>query len=59
VALMATVGWQFGRAALINVAAIVLALVSALLVFRFKVNSAWLVLGGALAGILLQILGRI
>jgi chromate transporter len=59
VALMATVGWQFARAGLVNVPAAVLALVSALLVFRFKVNSAWLVLGGAAAGILLQILGRI
>jgi hypothetical protein len=30
--------------------------VSLVLVFRFRVNSAWLVLGGALAGILLQVL---
>jgi len=59
VALMAIVGWQFARAALVNVPAILLALISALLVFRFKVNSAWLVLGGAVAGILLQIVGRI
>src|SRR6202142_2000971 len=59
VALMAFVGWQFGRAALVNVPTIGLAAVSAVLVFRFKVNSAWLVLGGALAGMLLQILGKI
>jgi chromate transporter len=59
VALMATVGWQFARAALVNVPAIVLLLASLLLVFRYKVNSAWLVLGGAIAGILLQALGRI
>jgi chromate transporter len=59
VTLMAVVGWQFARAALVNVPAIALALVSALLVFRFKVNSAWLVLGGVLAGILLQTLGRL
>jgi hypothetical protein len=26
------------------------------LVFRYKVNSAWMVLGGALVGILLQLL---
>jgi len=56
VALMAYVGWQFTRAALVNIPAIVLALVSALLVFRYKVNSAWLVLGGAIAGTLLQVL---
>jgi chromate transporter len=58
VALMATVSWQFGRAALVNVPAIVLGLASLLLVIRYKVNSAWLVLGGAIAGILLQTIGR-
>lgn len=59
VALMATVSWQFARAALVNVPAIVLCLVSLILVFRYKVNSAWIVLGGAIAGILLAALGRI
>ncbi|HKM80781.1 MAG TPA: chromate efflux transporter [Candidatus Acidoferrum sp.] len=59
VALMAFVGWQFARASLVNVPAIVLALASAVLVFRYKVNSAWLVLGGALAGIVLHALGII
>jgi chromate transporter len=59
VALMGFVGWQFARAALVNIPAIVLVLASALLVLRFKVNSAWVVLGGAIAGILLQALGRI
>lgn len=59
VALMGYVGWQFTRAALVNVPATVLALVSALLVFRYKVNSAWLVLAGAIAGILLQVLRAI
>jgi chromate transporter len=55
VALMGFVGWQFARAALVNLPAIVLALLSLVLVFRYKVNSAWLVLGGAIAGILLQL----
>jgi len=59
VALMGFVGWQFARAALVSLPAIILALISLVLVFRYKVNSAWLVLGGAAAGILLQILGRI
>lgn len=58
VALMAFVGWQFGRAALVNLPAIILAVVSAVLVFRYKVNSTWLVLGGAAAGICLRVLGR-
>jgi chromate transporter len=59
VALMATVSWQFARAALVNVPAIVLCLVSLILAFRYKVNSAWIVLGGAIAGILLAALGTI
>ena len=59
VALMAFVGWQFARASLINVPGAVLAIVSAVLVFRYKINSAWLVLGGAIAGILLHALGII
>jgi chromate transporter len=54
VALMGYVGFQFAHAALVNLPAVVLALASALLVFRYKVNSTWLVLGGAVAGILLQ-----
>ncbi|HKM83857.1 MAG TPA: chromate efflux transporter [Candidatus Acidoferrum sp.] len=56
VALMAFVGWQFARASLVNVPAVILAIVSAVLVFRYKINSAWLVLGGAIAGILLHVL---
>jgi chromate transporter len=51
-ALMAVVTWQLGRAALVDAVTILLALVSALLLFRFRVNSAWLVMGGALIGFL-------
>jgi chromate transporter len=57
VALMAYVGWQFGRAALVNIPAIALAAVAAILVFRYKLNSTWLVLGGATAGIAMRFLG--
>jgi chromate transporter len=57
VALMAFVGWQFGRAALTNVPAAILATLSAVLVIRYKVNSTRLVLGGAAAGILLRWMG--
>ena len=57
VALMALVGWQFARAAIVNVPAIVLMIVSAVLGFWYKVNSAWLVLGGAIAGIALHGMG--
>lgn len=52
-ALMATVTWQLGRAALVDAWTVGLALLSAVLLLRFRLNSAWLVLGGSLAGILL------
>jgi chromate transporter len=51
-ALMAVVTWQLGRAALVDGVTVLLALVSALLLFRFRINSAWLVTGGALIGFL-------
>jgi chromate transporter len=57
VALMAFVGWQFGRAALVNIPAVILAVLSVALVFRYKVNSTWLVLGGAAAGMVFRVLG--
>ena len=57
VALMAFVGYQFGRAALVNIPAVILAVLSTVLVFRYKVNSSWLVLGGAASGILLRLMG--
>ena len=56
VALMAFVGWQFARASLVNAPAVILAIASAVLVFRYKINSAWLVLGGAIAGVVLHAL---
>ena len=59
IALMAFVGGQFGRAALVNIPAVILAALSVLLVFRYKVNSTWLVLGGAGSGILLRLMGWI
>ena len=58
VALMAEVSWQFARAATNNLPAICLCLLSLFLVFRYKINSAWLVLGGAAAGILLHVLAH-
>ena len=59
VALMALVAYQFARAALINLPVITIAVVSALLVFCYKLNSTWLVLGGAVLGILLRTLGKV
>ncbi len=53
-ALMVTVTWHLGRAALTDPLSIGLALASAVLLLRFRVNSAWLVLGGAIAGYLVK-----
>jgi chromate transporter len=51
-ALMAVVTAQLGRAALVDPLTVALAAVSALLLVRWRVNSAWLVLGGAGVGLL-------
>lgn len=50
--LMAAVTWQLGRAALVDFPALAIGLVSAGLLFRFRVNPTWLVAGGAMAGLL-------
>jgi chromate transporter len=55
--LMAVVTWQLGESALVDTVTSVLAILSAIAVFRFKVNSAWLILGGALVGWLAGSLG--
>jgi chromate transporter len=54
-ALMAVVTWQLGRAALVDFSTVAIALISALLLIRFRVNSAWLVLGGAALGVLTRL----
>jgi len=48
--LMAGVTYTLGRAALVDWLTITLAIVSAIAVFRFKINSAWLVLAGGAIG---------
>ncbi len=49
-ALMAVVGVQLERSALIDVPTILLAIASGVALLRWRVNSAWLVLGGGLIG---------
>ncbi len=50
-ALMATVTWHLGRSALTDLLTVVIAGSSALLLLKFRLNSAWLVLAGALVGV--------
>jgi chromate transporter len=54
--LMATVTLQLGRAALVDWVTVSLGLVATVLVFRLRVNSAWLVLGGGLIGLAVHLL---
>jgi chromate transporter len=49
-ALMAAVTIQLGRAAIIDVPSACLAAVGAIVLLRYKLNSAWLMLGGAVVG---------
>ena len=53
--LMAVVSYTLGRAALVDWLTVMLALLSAIAVFRFKVNSVWLVLAGGVLGLLLRL----
>jgi len=53
-ALMAVVTWQLGHSAVVDVTSLVLAVASAIVLFRFRVNSAWIVLGGALVGLIFR-----
>jgi chromate transporter len=51
VGLMLAVTWELGRAAIIDWLTVALALVAAVLLVRFKINSTWLIAGGAIAGL--------
>jgi chromate transporter len=55
--LMAAVTWQLGRASLVDPTTVVLAVLALAVLIRFKLNSAWLVLAGAAAGLLSMLLG--
>jgi chromate transporter len=55
--LMAAVTIQLGAATVTDIFTITIALIAAILLFRFRVNSTWLIGGGAAAGIAKGILG--
>jgi chromate transporter len=55
-ALMVEVTWQLGRAAIVDPITLLLAVASAVLLLWFRLNSAWLVLGGATAGVIASML---
>jgi len=49
--LMAGVTWQLGKASLIDPLTVVLSIITLILLLRFKINSTWLIAGGALMGL--------
>ena len=49
-ALMAAVTWDLGRAALIDPVTVAIAVVSAALLIRYRLNAVWLIFGGAAIG---------
>ncbi len=54
--LMAAVTWQLAQSALVDVLTAIVAVVSFLMVFRFRVNSTWIILGGASVGVIAHLL---
>jgi chromate transporter len=55
-ALMAAVSWQLGRASVFDFVTAVLGVASLIALMRFRLSSAWLVLLGALIGVILSAL---
>ncbi len=55
IGLMAAVAWLLGRDAIIDPLTAALAIAAAVLLIRFRVNSAWLVLGGGVLGLVVQL----
>jgi chromate transporter len=53
-ALMAVVTWQLAGSALRDLPTLLIALTSAVLLLRYRVNATWLVLGGAVLGYLMS-----
>jgi chromate transporter len=54
VALLASVTWQLARSAIIDPVTALVAGAGALLLLRFRLNSAWLVVGGGCVGMLVR-----
>ena len=50
-ALMSVVTWMLARSAVVDVTTALVAIVSAVLLFRYRVNATWLVAGGAIVGV--------
>ena len=58
IGLMLAVTWQLGRSAVVDWPSAGLALVAAVLLLRWRINSVWLIAGGAAVGAVVRWLGR-
>lgn len=56
--LMAAVAWQLGVSSLVDPLTVGLAITAAALLIRYRANSAWLIVGGAAAGLVTGVLTR-
>jgi chromate transporter len=56
-ALMTVVTWRLGRDAIIDLPTALATIASAVLLMRFRLNSLWLVLGGAIIGLMVHLTG--
>jgi chromate transporter len=54
-ALMAVVAWQLGRAAIVDWLAALIFVASAVALLRFRLNSAWLIGGAGLIGLMVKV----
>jgi chromate transporter len=54
--LMAAVTVELGRSALVDWLTVIVSAIATIVLIRFKPNSAWLVLGGALVGVIAGLL---
>jgi chromate transporter len=55
IGLMAGVTWQLGRSAVVDWFTATLAIIAAIVLVRWKINSAWLVLAGALIAVIVRL----
>jgi chromate transporter len=58
VGLMAVVTYTLGRAAIVDGFAMIISLLSSIAIFRFKLNSIWLILAGGGVGIAVKAIGH-
>lgn len=55
-ALMIFITWQLGRAAVIDIPTVIIAAISAVLLLALRVNTTWLIGGGAAIGMLVKLI---